>query len=313
MSTTRATLVGGPSKLTRSGSTLFTAEDFTLNPRVTWRDKLTSVHGRVDATRDDQVMEVSIIPAGVWAYRTVLFPYLGTATAGTEKQRGHRIFGTPDVPLVINSFDGELFTLHSAAITKMPDIILGPQDNLFGSCTFTALVKDATEPEAANSFYTIAAAAYSDATFNPNAIIKQRYAAAWSGKTGFTAFQAKDRWVIQCEMAVQPITVQGYTREMAIESMKFMAKCIPVGPTSAEIDAALAMQGAGATEGSRLSLGAADLTITGTGVSVTLKNACLREAGYVFGGVALRNGELGWETTIGFATGVPVSQLILGT
>ena len=57
--------------------------------------------------------------------------------------------------------------------------------------------------------------------------------------------------------------------------------------------------------------GAADLAITGSGVSVTVKNATLRQAGYVFGGVPIRNGELGWESTIAFSAGVPACQLVL--
>lgn len=311
MSTTRSTLIIGPAKVVRSGTTLFTADDFQINPRISWQDKRTSMHGIVDASKDDVTVECTFTPAGIWSYRTVLFPYLGTTTPGSEKSRGYRIFTGSDTPLAITSFDGSLYTLKAAAVTKMPDIILGPEASLFGPVTFTGVVQDATEPEASDSIYSIGSASYSDATFDPTALVKQRYAAAWSGKTGFTAFQAQTAWTIQSALTVQPVRVQGYTREMTIDSMKFMAKCIPVGPTGAQIDAALAAQGSGATEGSRLSAGAADLVISGSGISVTLKNAALREAGYVFGGTPLRNGELGWETTIAFSSGVPVSQLIL--
>lgn len=311
MSVTRSTLVGGPAKIVRSGTTLFTESDFNIEPKPVLQDVSSSAHGRVDATMDDVIYEASFTPVGVWAYITALFPYIGNGTGGTESPRGYRVMTDTDVPLVVTSKDGAVYTLKAAAVTKMPDILLGPTKSLFGPVTFQAVVANGANPEDADSFMSIGAGSYSDATFDPTAIKRQRYSGAWGAITGFTAIQAQDFWTVQSQLNLSPVRVQGYTRDMKIDSMSFMAKCMPVGPTAAQIETNLKAQGSGATEGRRQSAGAADLVITGSGVSVTLKNAALRQAGYVFGGIPLRNGELGWETTVAFSAGVPACQLVL--
>jgi hypothetical protein len=83
-----------------------------------------------------------------------------------------------------------------------------------------------------------------------------------------------------------------------------MAKCKPLGPTMAQIDAALYAQGTGAAGGYRLSTNSANLVITGSSnMTVTIGNAALKTAGYVFGGKPLRLGELGWVSTLPIAAG----------
>lgn len=311
MSVARSALVSGPAKIARSGTTLFTEADFNIEPKIAFNPVGSSVHGVVDQTTDDVIYECSFTPVGVFAYSGVLFPYIGNGTAGTESPRGHRIFTDSDVPLVITSKDGAVFTLKAAAVTQMPEIYLGPSRSLWGPVTFQGVIATGANPEDADSFMSVGAGSYSDATFDPAAIKRQRYAAAWSGITGFTSFQAQDFWTIQSELNLVPVKVQGYTRDMRIDSIRYMAKCIPVGPTAAQIEAALKAQGTGATEGRRQSAGAADLAITGSGISATIKNAALRSAGYVFGGIPLRNGELGWESTIALSGGTPACQLVL--
>lgn len=311
MSVTRSTLVSGPCKIVRSGSTLFTEGDLVIAPRLSLQDVATSMHGVVGASLDDVVYEATFTPCGVYAYNSILFPYIGNGSNDSEQKPGYRIMTDSDVPTVITGRDGGVYTLKASAITQMPDLFLGPTRSLFGPATITAVVANAANPEDADSFMSVGSGSYSDATFNPSAIVRQRYTAAWGAVSGFTSFQAQDFWTVQSQLALEPVQVQGYTRDIRIRSLRYMAKCIPVGPTGAQIEAALRAQGSGAVEGRRQSGGAADLVITGSGVSVTLKNAALREAGYVFGGVPLRNGEIGLETTIAFSSGIPVPQLIL--
>lgn len=81
-----------------------------------------------------------------------------------------------------------------------------------------------------------------------------------------------------------------------------MAKCKPLGPTMAQIDAACGLlqdSGSGAVGGTRLSAYSANLVITGTvtGNTWTIGNAAIKTAGYIFGGKPLRQGEIGWVST----------------
>ena len=91
-----------------------------------------------------------------------------------------------------------------------------------------------------------------------------------------------------------------------------MCKCIPIVPTAAQIDAAQGLGGgttgaplAGDAHGTLLSSLGADLPLTAGAHSVVLKGAGITESGSVFGIEPLRNGELAFETTRGFAANVP--------
>ena len=56
----------------------------------------------------------------------------------------------------------------------------------------------------------------------------------------------------------------------------------------------------------------ADLVITGAQtVSVTVKAAALKTAGFVFGGKPLRNGEIGFVSTINVSSGTATAALVL--
>lgn len=311
----RAALISGPAKIVRSGSTFFSSD----NPQINWRPSLadvaTAVHGQVDQTVDDVIVEATFTPAGVFAYRSVLHPFLGTTSGGTEKSRGFDIFTSSDVPTVITGTDGAVYTLIASAVTRPPDLYLGPTRELWGPVTITGVIGNSLQPTAADAFMSVGSTTYSDSTFDPTAIVKQAYSAAWGAVTGFTALVAQDFWTISTEINLSPVRVAGYTRTMKLESIRFMAKCVPLGPTATELEAALKFQGGstGYGEGHRRSRTAADLVITGTGIVATLKNAAFVSAGYRFGGSELRLGEIGFVSTIAFSSGVPASQLILAT
>jgi hypothetical protein len=109
------------------------------------------------------------------------------------------------------------------------------------------------------------------------------------------------------------VKIQGRTVDMKITSYRAMAKCMPAEPTMAQIDAALGVQGQ-MKHGALLSsnTATADLVITGqVSVSVTVKNAALKTAGFVFGGKPLRNGEVGFVSTINVSTGTATAALVL--
>jgi hypothetical protein len=144
-------------------------------------------------------------------------------------------------------------------------------------------------------------------------IPRQKYTAAWGSVAGFTSFQAQEEWTITHELKLVPVRIQGRTVDMKITSYRAMAKCMPAEPTMGNVDGALLAQGAAAEHGAKLSTTAADLVITGSQtVSVTVKNAALKTAGFVFGGKALRNGEIGFVSTINVSSGTGTAALVLG-
>jgi hypothetical protein len=133
----------------------------------------------------------------------------------------------------------------AAGITKLPDLYLGVDKPIFGPMEFTGVVGTGLDMETASSLYTITAGAYSDATFAYTNFKQQRYSAAWGGKTGFTAFQAQDGWTISHDLKLEPVKIQGRTVDFKIIGYQCMAKCAPIGPSQANIDAELRVQGVG--------------------------------------------------------------------
>jgi hypothetical protein len=75
----------------------------------------------------------------------------------------------------------------------------------------------------------------------------------------------------------------------------------------------LKSQGTGAQRGRSLAAAGADLTITGEDTSsiIVLKNANLKEGGFMFGSTVVRDGELAWLATVPFTTGAPGAIMTL--
>jgi hypothetical protein len=74
---------------------------------------------------------------------------------------------------------------------------------------------------------------------------------------GFTAFQAQKGWNIGWELGLEPEVIDGCgTVDMIMQSFIAQAKCMPLEPTIAQIEAASLFQGT--TLGSLISAGAHD-------------------------------------------------------
>jgi hypothetical protein len=104
---------------------------------------------------------------------------------------------------------------------------------------------------------------------------------------------------------LKPVRVDGLgTIDMTVAGMVGSAKCIPIGPTMAQLKTQSKVE---TQHGTLQSTNSADLVLTGNGGApvITLKNAAMSEHGLAFGIEPLRNGEAGWNTTRAFTVGVP--------
>jgi len=160
-----------------------------------------------------------------------------------------------------------------------------------GPVEFSGVVGNGLDPSASNSYYTIQTGQAFSAPGSRRQKFRARNTRGVGKRGGFQRFQAQEAWTITHELKLAPVKIQGRTVDMKITSYRAMAKCMPAEPTMANIDAALLAQGGAALHGARLSSTAADLVITGAQtVSVTVKNAALKTAGFVFGGKACGTG-----------------------
>jgi hypothetical protein len=312
MALDRTLLKRGPAIVTYGGVTLYTNADILARFGPVWNPVPTSMYGQVDKFIKDRVYKLNLRLWGAWENLSVLFPSYALAPA-----TGASIFGTSATPLVILARNGDQITYNNAQITKMANLYLGVDSDLFAAdVEITCIIGNSAgttmfAPETANAYYTTAVGqAYADGPFAKTNYKRVRFVGAWGALGGFTAIIPQKGFQISWELDARPLVCDGLgTVDFTIGEnlLQGTCKCIPIQPTMAQLEAQCADQGV--QLGSLLSNNVADLTLTGNGGApvVVLKNAGITEHGYAFGIEPLRIGEVTWMTTRGFAAGVPAA------
>jgi hypothetical protein len=298
---TRASLGRGPAQVSFNSHTFFTRDDISVDFGPEWKDVLCSMYGVVDKSIGDRVYKVPLRLWGAWENLTDLFP----AAVMTPVHGASLLSPTTDVPMTIWARNGDKIVFTNACITKVANLYLGVDSDLFAAdVEFTCIVGNTNNPEDANAYYTLTNSALTESAFAKTAFKKVRWTGAWAALAGFTSFVGQKGFAINWQMDTRPVPVDGFgTRDLALTKFVGGCSCIPIVPTLAQLEAQAA--GQGVAFGSLLSGISGDLTFTGAGGgSVVLKNAGIVKHGYKFGIEPLRMGEVTWETTRGFAAGV---------
>lgn len=269
---------------------------------------MTSAFGEIDKVITDRMIKVGIRLWGAWESLSTLFP-----SALLNPVAGASLYGTTDLPLVITGRNGDRITVVNAQITKLADLFLGVDSSLFAAdVEFTGILAGGANPEDASSYFSTATAQTYTEAFAKTNFKRQRFTGAWGAKTGWTAIVPQLGVNIAWNLNLAPLRVTGLgTVDMTVKDMVGSAKCVPIGPTMAQIKTEGVFETAlGTLQGAN----AADLVWTGSGGSpvITLKNAALGENGLAFGIEPLRNGELAWNTTRGFSAGAAVAVATVG-
>jgi hypothetical protein len=303
MAITRASLGRGPARVTFGGATLFTRDDLVPRHSPVWNPVVTSMYGEVDKVKSDLVIRFGMRLWGAWENISVLFPdSIINPTVGAS------LFGTSDSAAVILARNGDQITYHNAQITRLADLYLGVDSDLFAAdVEITALLKNNANPEDANAYYTLATAqAYSDNVFAKTNFKRSRITGAWNAKTGFTTITPQRGVNVGWTLDLAPVRVDGLgTVDFTLRNFMGGCRCIPIGPSLAQIESASRAQGL--AHGGLASTSSADLTWSASGISVVLYGAQMTEHGYAFGVEPLRVGEMAWVTTRGFSAGTPTA------
>lgn len=311
MGLTRASLTRGPAYVTWNGFNMFTEDDIVVKMAAEWRDVNTSMFGRIDRARKDVVLKIPVKLWGAWENVSALFPAIyQTCNVGAS------VFGNAgaaDLPLIIQAKNNDKVTFYNAMITKMADLRLGVDSNIFeASVEFTAIIADGANPEDAAAYYLLGSAAYSDATaaFAKTNFKAVRWSGVWGALAGFGAIATQDGFHVSWNVNLQPQMADGIgTVDYTVGDVFGVVKCIPIGPTLAQIDTNLALRTK--AHGTLLSANVAssDLVLNDDpgSVVITMKEARITESDWVFSKEKLRNGELTWETTRGFTAGAPTA------
>lgn len=335
MSVGRTGLVVGPAKLVHRGATLFTKDDFEVNTSVDTFNINTSPHGKVDERAIEAKAECSFTPEGRYAAAligalwspfanmkigTSLVGYTATINGTTGAATITAVNSSTDEPLVISAADGQVHTIIAAAVTKPPDILLSATKTMIGQATISGVRQNGKAWTDADSLYTIGSADgdtnIADSTFAPSSIRTQPYTAIWTGISGFdTAFESEDGFTVSWDVKTTDMkTDTSGVVDIRLTEIAVMVKCVPIGPTAAQIQAALKYQGSGSARGHSLAGVGAQLQITGADSTnyVTIPTASLKTAGYRFGSTALRNREIGFVAARTFSGGAQQPLFTLG-
>ena len=269
---TRSSLGRGPALALFNTHTFFTSGDILSRLGPVWKAVMTSMYGEVDSAITDRVYKIPLRLWGAWENLTDIFP------AGVMNPViGSAIFGSSDATFTIWARNGDKIVFTNAAVTKVANLHLGVDSDLFAAdVEITAICGNTANPEDANAYYTLTNSALTENAFTKTNFKKSRWSAAWGALTGFTSFVGQKGFEIGWTMDLKPVPVDGWgTRDFTLSAFKGQCKCIPIGPTLAQLEAQAAAQGCAL--GTLLSNTSADLTVTAASSgSVVLKNAAIR-------------------------------------
>lgn len=257
---------------------------------TTFNDNLPGGFGRVGRSKTDELIRVSFTPTGEFSsdIAALLWPYGATAI-------GASIFGATDTAVAIQTLAGRRWTLHAAAVTKMPNIHLGGGQEMYGEFEITGIVKNNTARSAANAVMTEAAQAWSGVPTPASRVILPLTSASWALGSP-ESINAKNGWQIEfaLELAWQVGADTG-TFDALFMGVDVKAKCLPLNYADARI-ADLKIDGTGNDIGSN-ARSEADLTLIqpNPGATLVLKNASLDSLNPAFADGQDRFPEVVWR------------------
>jgi hypothetical protein len=302
----RSDLVVGIGKVSRNnGATTYITQDET-EFQINLRESLANVMiggQTIDKRWIEYTGEVTFNPDGRFTSAAIAQLFNDHANL----LPGASIFGTADVPTVITGSDGAVHTLMATAFTGLPQLRLHPERGNIGPATLTAIIGSGKNWSDASAFYEVAGGGtFTDATFVSSDPLRQQFFGTLTGITGLTDFQARDGFIVDFRLSVNPIKVGGITRDFKFAGLEVMVRCIPAKPSTAELMAALKVTAASAgLTGRALFSQAVALTLTGSdGIAhVTIPKASIVTGGFAFSGEKLRTGEIAFYASRNYTSG----------
>ena len=291
MATTRQSIIRGPGTAAFDGVKLFDQGGITAEIDSATQDISSSISGKLDTIKTDQIGKVSLTPVGNLSedLLAVLYPaWIRTPEIGRS------VFGSTDKSLVISSKAGTKVTFTAAAITKFPELYLSPVKTAFGGLEFTALLPNGKLPnDATTKLYTVTSATYADGEAPRTGLSGNHYSATFGS---LSIPDTLDGWTVGVEAQLEPVTTDSQgTIDYTLTGVNVTAKCTPLGLSEAQILAALpALSLRGSSNA-----GANDLVLaSANGLTVTLKCAALVTGPLNWGATSLRAGEIGFTAHV---------------
>src|SRR5581483_2370813 len=215
-----------------------------------------------------QLGELTFKPVGALDVVAKYLPYAATQVGAMLVNQA------APLPVVVWGKDGVKQTWANGFISKLPAFTLSATKTPIGSMTITVLGDPTKTLTDAAAWLVSSSAALADITFDETKLLTPNYTATWGAITGFVAVESEDGFTFETAITVQQHNVDNWGVVNAIlTDLITTVRFKPVGPTEANIWAAMNLQGASAVKPGMSVTTTSDLVITGGSVVFTLAKA----------------------------------------
>lgn len=288
MALTRSSIVRGPGMFywgSDNPVALPSIDGINAEVDVKTIDVKTDAEGTIARRRVDVMARITQTPLGLMtqAILDILYP-----AAYRNPVRGTSIFGAADQPCIVHSKAGQKILFKSAALTKMPPMMLSATKPLFGGMEVMAIRRNGVEWSESDALFVRTAEAYAAPTFDSADVVNQPYTGAWGAYLPSIVSEAG--WTVEPTIGTQPDAIDAYgTNDEILDSAACVARCTPKNLSEAMLDE-LQLQGAGVAIG--MDERRADLVLTGTKLVVSLYDATFLKGPCRWKGTEIRAGEI---------------------
>lgn len=311
MAQDRTTIIHDPGQIVFGGATFYSGDSPITVELV--EDQFRPVadgFGPQGVRATDRRVEVRASLAGEIESLSVLFPYGDTAM-------GVDIFGASDSSCVVyGRTSGRSITIHNAAITQMPSLSLGHDRTAFGEVVITGLIANSTASDNAAAMFTEASAVYpGDTGFDPSAMKSLGQKATW-GSSPWDEFYSEGGFEVSFDLQLVPKRVDGHgTVGMSLAGLGVNVSGRPIGPTMADVLAAMDFQGSGNALGeikptTNLVI---QNQISGSHIYFIAYNATMSTDSHPFSASEANVGPVTWEANRSLTSGALDDLFYIGT
>lgn len=289
------TVIQGPAYVKWGSKVYYSAGPVMIRYQTRAWNPTSAMFGPLGPRLSNRIVTVSFQPVGKLDPATAVSEYWPVTPASI----GSSLISDDD--LTVAPRTGNKITFPRAGLTRLPSLRLSALSTCWqGEMEFTCLSDG--EWTAENAWQTIAATS-ADTSFDPSKIISPRYTASWGSVTGIEPDE--QGFVVEPELRAQEIIAANWgVLDVVLSELSVRCRFRPISLSEAQMAQMLSLQGSGAKLPGD-ALGANDLVISGTGVTVTIYQVGPSDAALHYAPGEWRQGEVVLHNQVRFSSGAP--------
>ena len=182
----RTSYPAGPAFLTAGGITIEMAEDWKSHSQIMKADMKTNLHGIVGSSEEHVITKITGKPIAMSGNLADLIAFL---VPYTPDMIGQLVMPDSDSPAIIQTRDGKSITYAASCISKMPEVNLAANVDIFGDFELTCLRAVGADPTSAADVAHVQPSAFAAPSLDPLTRIRSPYTVAWGSTAPFDAIE----------------------------------------------------------------------------------------------------------------------------